>query len=147
MNFPGKIIFLSVFFSLLMLADIGAQCNKSWVKKNCIAKISPFIHNGQINTTMLRNGEAIETTLTFYSGQDYRVLICAEESLNNVAFLISDLNGRIIFNSKEHNNTNSWDFKVKTTTELKILVTSDKTEVEKGNIRGCVSVLVGFKSK
>lgn len=96
---------------------------------------------------MLRSGEAIETTLTFYSGQDYRVLICAEESLNNVAFLISDLNGRIIFNSKEHNNTNSWDFKVKTTTELKILVTSDKTEVEKGNIRGCVSVLVGFKSK
>jgi hypothetical protein len=80
-------------------------------------------------------------------GQEYRVLICSEEVLKNVAFLISDLNGQIVFNSKEHNNTNSWDFKVKKTTELKVLVTSDSSENQKGDFRGCVSVLVGFKSK
>lgn len=89
----------------------------------------------------------MESTLTFYSGQDYRILICAEETLENVTFVVSDMNGKVIFDSKEHNNTDVWDFKVKTTTELKVVVNAGKNETGNGTATGCVSVLVGFKSK
>lgn len=89
----------------------------------------------------------MESTLTFYSGQDYRILICTEETLENVTFVVSDMNGKVIFDSKEHNNTDVWDFKVKTTTELKVVVSAGKNETGNGTATGCVSVLVGFKSK
>jgi hypothetical protein len=147
MRLKSKVIFLATVFSLAILGDVVAQCSKTWVRKKCVPKISPFIHNGQMNTTPLKEGGRMETTLTFYSGQDYRILVCAEETLENVSFVVSDMNGKIIFNSKEHNNTDVWDFKVKTTTDLKVEVNVGKNEDGNGTAQGCVSVLVGFKSK
>lgn len=140
-------IFFALLLSVAIIGDVAAQCSKTWVRKQCVPKISPFIHNGQMNTTPLKEGGKMETTLTFYSGQDYRILVCAEETLENVSFIVNDVNGKIIFDSKEHNNTDVWDFKVKTTTDLKVAVTVGKNEGGNGNAQGCVSVLVGFKSK
>jgi hypothetical protein len=142
-----RAVLLATAFSLAIAGDVAAQCSKTWVRKKCVPKIAPFIHNGQMNTLTLKEGGKMETTLTFYSGQDYRILICAEETLENVSFVVSDVNGKIIFNSKEHNNTDVWDFKVKTTTDLKVEVNIGKNETGNGSMTGCVSVLVGFKSK
>lgn len=147
MQRTSRSIFLASVFSLAILGDVAAQCSKTWVRKKCIPKITPFIHNGQMNTTSLKEGGRMESTLTFYSGQDYRILICGEETLENISFVVSDLNGKIIFDSKEHNNTDVWDFKVKTTTELKVEVNAGKNEGGNGTATGCVSILVGFKSK
>jgi hypothetical protein len=147
MRLKRKALFLAAIFSVAILGDVAAQCSKTWVRKKCVPKISPFIHNGQMNTTPLKEGGKMETTLTFYSGQDYRILVCSEETLENVSFVVSDMNGKIIFNSKEHNNTDVWDFKVKTTTDLKVEVNVGKNEGGNGTAEGCVSVLVGFKSK
>ena len=146
-NYTRKAILLASVFSLAIIGDVAAQCSKTWVRKKCVPKISPFIHNGQMNTLTLKEGGKMETTLTFYSGQDYRILICSEETLENVSFLVSDMNGKIIFDSKEHNNTDVWDFKVKTTTDLKVEVNGGKNETGNGSSTGCVSILVGFKSK
>ncbi len=140
-------ILLAFIFSIALLGDAAAQCSKTWVRKKCIPKITPFIHNGQMNSVMLKEGGKMESTLTFYSGQDYRILICAEETLENVSFVVSDMNGKVIFDSKEHNNTDVWDFKVKTTTDLKVEVKGGKNEMGNGTATGCVSILVGFKSK
>ena len=147
MRLKQKAILLATVFSLAIAGDIIAQCSKTWVRKKCVPKISPFIHNGQMNTVTLKEGGKTETTLTFYSGQDYRILVCAEETLENVSFVVSDMNGKVIFDSKEHNNTDVWDFKVKTTTDLKVEVNVGKNETGNGAATGCVSVLVGFKSK
>lgn len=147
MRYRGRSILLASIFSLAILGDVAAQCSKTWVRKKCVPKISPFIHNGQMNTTPLKEGGRMESTLTFYSGQDYRILVCAEETLENISFVVSDLNGKIIFDSKEHNNTDVWDFKVKTTTDMKVEVNIGKNEGGNGTATGCVSVLVGFKSK
>jgi hypothetical protein len=146
-HYKRKAIILASVFSLAIVGDIAAQCSKTWVRKKCIPKITPFIHNGQMNSLVLKEGGKMETTLTFYSGQDYRILICSEETLENVSFVVSDMNGKIIFDSKEHNNTDVWDFKVKTTTELKVEVNGGKNETGNGTATGCVSILVGFKSK
>jgi hypothetical protein len=147
MRLKTKALFLATLFTLAVAGDLVAQCSKSWVKKKCLPKMSPFIHNGQMNVTQLKEGSTTETSLTFYSGQDYRILICSEETLENVSFTVSDATGKIIFDSKEHNDTDLWDFKVQTTTDLKVVVSAGKNEGGTGTATGCVSILVGFKSK
>jgi hypothetical protein len=147
MKTSTKAIFLSLVFSLAVTSDVVSQCSKTWVRKKCVPKVSPFIHNGQMNTTLLKEGGKMESILTFYSGQDYRILICSEETLENVTFVVSDMTGKMLYDSKAHNNTDFWDFKVKTTTEMKVEVFAGTNEGGNGTATGCVSVLVGFKSK
>ena len=147
MRVSTKAFLFALLFSAALVNDAVAQCSKTWVRKKCVPKNSPFIHNGQMNTTQLKEGGKMETTLTFYSGQDYRILVCAEETLENVTFVVSDMNGKVIFDSKQHNNTDIWDFKVKTTTDLKVEVDAGHNESSDGTAMGCVSVLVGFKTK
>jgi hypothetical protein len=142
-----RALFLASVFSLAITGDVIAQCSKTWVKKKCVPKINPFIHNGQMNVTPLKEGGKLETTLTFYSGQDYRILVCSEETLENVSFVVSDMTGKVIFDSKQNNYTDVWDFKVKTTTDLKVEVNAGMNEGGNGSATGCVSILVGFKTK
>lgn len=141
--------YIAITAAALLFASVGdlayAQCSKNWARK-CITKVAPFTHNGQVNTVQLREGQKTESVLTFNSGQDYRILVCAEETLENVSFVVYDMKGRIVFDSKTKNNTDVWDFKVKTTTQLKVVVDGGKNENSKGTATGCVSVLVGFKS-
>jgi hypothetical protein len=147
MRLTTKAAILATLFTFAVAGDVFAQCSKTWVKKKCLPKISPFIANGQPNTTQLKEGASTETSLTFYSGQDYRILVCYEETLENVSFVVSDMTGKILFDSKAHNDTDLWDFKVQTTTDLKVVVTAGKNEGGTGTATGCVSILVGFKSK
>jgi hypothetical protein len=141
-----RVIICSVLIAATVFVHNAlAQCNKTWVKKKCIPKISPFIHNGQINSVILKEGGSTETLLTFYSGQDYRILVNHEETLENVSFTVFDMTGRNIFESKDHNDTDVWDFKVKTTTQLRVKVTVGKNEGGNGSASGCVAILVGFK--
>jgi hypothetical protein len=128
-------------------ADALALCDKVWVKKKCMPKIVPFTHNGQVNMVDMKEGQKTESMLTFYSGQDYRILVCAEETLENIAFTVFDATGRMIFDSKTKNNTDVWDFRVKTTSQLKVVVDVGKNDDSNGTATGCVSVLVGFKSQ
>jgi hypothetical protein len=147
MSTRTKSILLVALFLFTHVHDVASQCSKTWVRKKCIPKISPFIHNGQMNSAQLKEGGKMQTSLTCYSGQDYRILICAEETLENVNFVVTDMTGIVIFDSKLHNNTDVWDFKVKTTTELRVDVDAGKNEGGDGKAIGCVSVLVGFKTK
>lgn len=147
MKVSTKAVYLAVIFSLAVTGDIVSQCSKTWVRKKCVPKVSPFIHDGQTNSSLLKEGEKTESVITFYSGQDYRILVCAEETLENVSFVVSDMTGKVLFDSKAHDNTDFWDFKVKTTTEMRIEVFAGTNDSDDGVMSGCVSILVGFKSK
>jgi hypothetical protein len=147
MKYITKTIFLSAILVLASAADMGSQCNKTWIKKKCVPKINPFIHNGQTVSTVLKEGGQTESVMTFYSGQDYRILICAEETLENVSFEVTDMTGKLIFDSKKQNDSDIFDFRVKNTTELKVRVVAGKNDGGNGQAQGCVSILVGFKSK
>lgn len=100
-----------------------------------------------MNSTMLREGQSADLSLTVYSGQDYRILICHDEILENVNFKLYDSNKKVLFDSRDHNNTDVWDFKVKTTMQLRVEVEVEKNEDSTTGIvnSGCVSILVGFK--
>jgi hypothetical protein len=143
----NKKLVIAALFTTAVTFEAVAQCKPTWAKKKCMPKVSPFIHNGQMNSTQLREGEKMQSTLTFYSGQDYRILICSEETLENVSFVVYDVNGMVVFDSKSNNNTDLWDFKVKTTSELRIEVDAGTNEYGDGTATGCVTILVGFKTK
>lgn len=107
--------------------------------------ISPYTHNGQMNTTTLHAGEKAEMQMTFYKGQNYRILVCGQDMLGDIYFNVMDLNGKSIFSSKGKNK-DVWDFNVTSTQDLIVEVVIPAASTKNQIIpKGCVSLLVGFK--
>lgn len=139
----SKIILISAV-AALPASGIFAQC-KAFVKKQ-IPKLSPFIHNGQINSSVLLSGDHAELTLTFYSGQTYRIVVGAQETLGDVYFVMKDANKNQLFSSKDQGKFDYWDFTVESTQQLTIEVMVPEVDTPTGLVpSGCVSVLIGFK--
>jgi len=121
-----------------------AQC-KGFVKKQ-ITKLSPFIHNGQNNSSVLLPGDHAELTLTFYSGQTYRILVSSQDVLGDVFFLMKDASRGQLFSSKDQGKFDCWDFTVESTQQLTIeVVVPDVEDANELVSSGCVSILAGFK--
>jgi hypothetical protein len=122
-----------------------AQCT-TFLKKKCMPKVSPFTHNGQMNVSTVSAGQSTDVSLTFYSGQAYRILVCSEEVLGDVTFKVMDMSKKVVFDSKDNNYPDFWDFKVKNTQQfivhVEVPVSASSSSVPPS---GCVSVLVGFK--
>ena len=130
--------------ALMSLTDASAQC-KGFVKKQ-IPKLAPFIHNGQINSSVLLSGDHAELTLTFYSGQTYRIMVSNQEILGDVYFEMKDAARNKLFSSKDQGKTDYWDFTVESTQQLTIEVVVPDADAPSGLVpSGCVSILVGFK--
>ncbi len=108
--------------------------------------IQPFTQNGQMNSSILSSGQSTELKLAFSSGQDYRILVCSEEILGEVTFRVKDNAGKIIFDSKDNDYPNFWDFKVKSTQQFTVVVTVPVSDSPSSvPPSGCVSIIVGFK--
>ena len=140
---PGKIVLVG---ALALLPAIGtfAQC-KGFVKKQ-LPKLSPFIHNGQVNSSVMLSGDQAELTLTFYSGQTYRVLVSAQEVLGGVYFVMKDAGKKELFTSKGQEKLGYWDFSVESTQQISVEVVVPNVDTPSGLVpSGCVSILVGFK--
>ena len=140
---PSRIILIG---ALALLPTVGtfAQC-KGFVKKQ-IPKLTPFIHNGQINSSVLLSGDHAELTLTFYSGQTYRIMVGSQETLGDVFFVMKDGSKSQLFSSKDQGKFDYWDFTVESTQQLTIEVMVPDVDAPSGLVpSGCVSILVGFK--
>lgn len=147
-----KMPYIFMFFVMfaLLTNNAKAQCN-SFAKKKCLPTLSPYTHNGQLNSTQLGAGETAELAMTFYSGQNYRLKVCHEPGIEGVYFKLKDADHKELFNSLDK-DIQQFDFNVKSTQQMFIeVVVPDHKEGEhsKGGHdithSGCVSVLVGFK--
>ena len=97
-----------------------------------------------MNTAVLARGEDAELMLSFYSGQKYRMFVCAEESLENVSYKILDTDKNVIYTS-EGKPSAVFDFSVPSTQQLIVQVTvPGKGNSHSLDFQGCVSVLIGF---
>ena len=142
-SFGAKIILIGAV-ALLTSATTFAQC-KGFVKKQ-IPQLAPFIHNGQINSSVLLSGDHAELTLTFYSGQTYRIMVGSQETLGDVWFVMKDAAKGQLFSSKDQGKSDYWDFSVESTQQLTIEVMVPESDAPSGLVpSGCVSILVGFK--
>lgn len=140
---PGRLVLICAL-ALLTSANSFGQC-KGFVKKQ-ITKLAPFIHNGQVNSSVLLSGDQAELTLTFYSGQTYRILVSSQEVLGDVYFVMRDAAKTQLFTSKDLGKFDYWDFSVESTQQMTLEVIVPNVDTPSGLVpSGCVSILVGFK--
>ena len=139
------IILLTVILSFTLVSESQAQCRK-FTKNTCVPKLDPFIFNGQVNSALLNEGDIAELMLTFYADQEYRVLICAEDQLGAVGFKLKDTNDKVLFDNRNHNMAEFWDFSSNTTQQIIVeMEVPESAEVSDKLKNGCVAILVGFK--
>ncbi len=143
-----------LFFSITLFSSsfsiVNAQC-ASFAKSVCKPKLGDFIHDGNYNATILGAGETAELYKTFFKGNKYRIAVAKVNNLPVIHFRLVDESNNIIFDNKDHDYTDVWDFSVETTQmliiKLKVLDDYDKSD-ENQNVKGCVAVLFGIeKSK
>ncbi len=123
-----------------------AQC-KTFTKNDCKPRLDPYIYNGQLNSAVLNEGDIAELMLTFYSNQDYRIVVCAAPELGKIVFRLVDEKGQELFTSKDHDFTEIWDFRTKSTQQLVVEVSVPESNSGELIKSGCVSILVGFLDK
>jgi len=136
------------FFLLLLLIYLPfssmAQCN-SYSKNDCLTKLDGYIHTGQMNSSLLSPGENVEFKLTFYKGQEYRIMVCHEKTIKKLKFKVMDVKRRLLYENIE-SETNTLNFKVASTQQLIISITAQESNTNnQEGIEGCVSAIVGFK--
>lgn len=140
-----KIFSLAIVMVFTTALELNSQC-KSYIKRTCIPKLSPYAHSGQLNKTVLFPGDQAEIMLTFYSGMDYRIVVCSEVILGKVTYKVMDMDRNVIFDSSKEKDKGSFDFKVASTQQLMVEINVPKPLVEPEILpQGCVAVVVGYK--
>lgn len=140
-----KILAMAVV-CIMAQTNVDAQC-KTFIKNECKPKLDPYIYNGQMNSAVLNQGDIAELMLTFYSNQDYRIVVCADGLGDNVTFRLLDLQGKELFSNADHGYTDFWDFSTNSTQLLTVEVSIPENTTAEETKSGCVSILVGFKEK
>ncbi len=141
-------------YSIILVAILGlfflspqsakAQC-KTFAKTTCKSELLPYVHDGIYNATVLSEGETVELYKTFYSGQEYRIVVCGDESLPPVEFQILDGDRNVLFDNKDNDYSQIWDFKLGASQMLVVSIQVQTSEEMSDEIKsGCVAVLVGF---
>lgn len=144
---------LPIFIILLCLtflsSKVSAQC-KGFAKKICKLELLPYIHDGNYHAAILTEGEEAELYKTFFANQEYRIAVCGSDALPAIEFKVIDANRNVLFSNRDHNLTKTWDFKLETSQQLKIVVkipTSGQKKPDSEIVNGCVAIMFGFKDK
>jgi len=137
---------LYVFFLAVALAApvIGeAQC-KSFVKKKCIPQLENYVPSDKYNSLRMVEGEEAEIALIFVANHDYRVVICSQEIIGDVAFEVLTDTGQLIYSSTENEGKNYFDFSTTSTEKLQVIIRVSESESATGMMHeGCVTVMIG----
>lgn len=141
-----SLIKIFITLSLLFIAlpfFANAQCEQFAKQNIWKTKLKPYVHNGIYTTKKLAQGETIELYKTFFSNQDYRILVCADTNLPKIEFKVLDINRNVIFDNRDNNLSNIRDFYFNTNlqTIISIHVPVIKAIDKKS---GCVAVLIGY---
>jgi hypothetical protein len=129
--------------------DANAQC-KGFAKKICKPILNPYTHDGNYHAAILTEGEEAELYKTFYSGIDYRIAIVGSDALPEVEFQVEDANKTVLYSNKDHHFNKTWDFRLKNSQQLKIVVkvqSSGKEVSPEEAMSGCVAIMFGIKEK
>jgi hypothetical protein len=130
---------------LLMMVALGAEAQcRSFAKNKCVPALSPYKFNETFNAAQLSPGDEAEVNLTFYSGQEYRVLVCSHPILGPVNWKLVDGNNKVVFESLATDPKDFFDLKAASTTQMRVVVWVPEKETTMMHV-GCVGILVGFK--
>ena len=141
------ILVAALGFFFLSPQSAQAQC-KTFAKTTCKSELLPYVHDGIYNATVLSEGETVELYKTFYSGQEYRIVVCGDESLPPIEFQILDGDRNVLFDNRDNDLSQMWDFKLSSSQMLVVSIQVQTSEEMSDEIKsGCVAVLVGFMNQ
>jgi hypothetical protein len=99
---------------------------------------------GNFISTVMADGEYAELNMTFYSKTDYRLAICGLDEVRDLEFRVFDGDHNLLFKSKDHNFTRTWDFKLEESQQLIIaIIIPERSDA----VNGCVAVMHGLRMK
>ena len=79
---------------------------------------------------------------------EYRIAIVGENKLPAIEFKIMDINKNVLYTNKDNNYASTWDFKLQSSQQLKIIVkVSSFNKPGDTPASGCVAIMFGFKMK
>ena len=144
---PKHIPALYIIAFLLVMAyssqNAMAQC-KSFVKNSCLPQLVPFIHDGNYQAVIMSEGEEAEVYKTIFAGQRYRLMVCIDDALPTVEFVVTDIRRNILFDNRKNDNTKTWDFRSDISQQIKVTIRIPKRQGSQELIFGCVGVLFGM---
>jgi hypothetical protein len=130
---------------LLLAGTASAQC-RSFVKNKCLPNMAPYKFNETFNAAQLAPGEDAEVALTFFSGQEYRVMVCSHPILGDVTWRLVDASNKIVFESISPDSKGHFDLRMESTQQMRVQVevapSTGRTDMVH---QGCVAILLGFK--
>ena len=142
-----RIIPILALFLIGSNAYVNGQC-KAFAKKVCLPELASYTHDGNYHAAVLVEGEEAELYKTFYSDMDYRVAICGEDKLPDIEFMVLDANKNVLYSNKDANFAKTWDFKLESSQQLKLVVKVTSSSQSGGTPEsGCVAIMFGFKLK
>lgn len=125
-----------------------SQC-RNFTRDQCMNLLEGYISNGQYNGAVMFEGEEATMMQTFYSNQNYRVVVCAQKVISDsIYFEVMDYHNQVVYSS-EKTRSPIFDFNVESTQQLKIRIVVPNGQRTEQQLKqnGCVSVLIGFKNK
>jgi hypothetical protein len=145
-----RILKLTAVLILICIAsglNVNGQC-KAFAKRTCLPELGSYTHDGNYHATELSEGEEAELYKTFYSDMEYRLSICGDENLPPVEFIVLDVNKNILYSNKDADSATTWDFKLQSSQQLKIIIKVNSSGQKGGTpASGCVAIMFGFKIK
>lgn len=134
-----------ILLIIAAVSNLNGQC-KTFAKKTCLPELGSYTHDGNYHATVLSEGEEAELYKTFYSDMEYRMSVCGDEGLPPLEFMVLDVNRNILFSSKEANNAKTWDFKLQSSQQLRIIIKVPSSGQQSGTpASGCIAIMFGFK--
>jgi len=144
-HIPALAIMIAFLLVMVLSSQNAvAQC-KSFVKTNCLPQLTPYLHDGNYQAVIMGEGEEAEVYKTIFAGQPYRLIVCADDLLPNVEFVVSDIRRNILFDNRKSGNVKIWDFKPEASQQIKVTIRIPKSQKQGASNReliyGCVGVL------
>jgi hypothetical protein len=139
-----KIFILAIItFASLIGIEANAQCN-TFTKSKCAPKVKPYNNIEQMHSTTLLSNDKLTLNMTFYYGDDYRIVVCADEKLGKITMNLKDKNNKVVFTTSGYGSI-QWDFNVQATQELTLeVITAPAPKGEVLDRSGCVSVVTAI---
>ncbi|HKL03478.1 MAG TPA: hypothetical protein VJ911_07365, partial [Cryomorphaceae bacterium] len=67
--------YICFIVALITAGSAFGQC-RNFVKKNCGTAMNGYVPAENFNAAKLLPGDIAEVRMTFYGGEDYRILVC-----------------------------------------------------------------------
>ncbi len=146
MNIQSSRVLLIIIICLTYsYSELNAQC-LNFVRTTGYSKLdtSKYTPSNRLNAVSLSEGDILDVYKPFFIGRKYKIIVACDNGLPLPRFIVKNFQSRILFDSKESDNTDSWVFEPVKNQNLIISLEIPKSSADASK-SGCVAVVIGVE--